>query len=146
MTPEGIKELQYCALDMDGIFMFRSQGGTYEPMAHLFDELRSDRPEMKGHDVWMFPREKTDVKGLIERFGPVYDFVTVENRRPSEDGSRWHTAPLDEAMELGEVEKYRMQLVDRHSSDGSLNRPVSYLCVVLKRIILRAEKYVPADC
>ena len=132
VTPEGIGELQYCTLDMDGIFMFRSHGGTYEPLAHIFDELRSDRPGMKGHDVWMVPKERTDVRGLIERFGPVYDYVTVENRYPSEDGGKWRTVPLSETMELGEVEKYQLRLVDRHPSDGGLNRPVPELCVVLK--------------
>ena len=89
VSPAGTKEISYWSLDMDGIFMFRSQGGTYEPMAHLFDELRSDRPEyIEGH-VWMFPREKTDVKGLIKRIGPVHDLVLIENIPPSENNQTW---------------------------------------------------------
>lgn len=85
VSPAGTKEISYWSLDMDGIFMFRSRGGTYEPMAHLFDELGSDRPEYIGGYVWMFPREKTDVKGLIERVGPVHDLVLMESIPPSEN-------------------------------------------------------------
>ena len=111
VSPAGIKELQYWSLDMDGIFIFRSQGGTYEPMAHLFDELRSDRPEDIRRVVWMFPREKTDVKGLIERI-PVRGSVFVESFPPSDDGPNGRIRELDDIDDLGEVVRYRLAFSD----------------------------------
>ena len=132
VSPAGTKEISYWSLDMDGIFMFRSQGGTYEPMAHLFDELRSDRPEyIEGH-VWMFPREKTDVKGLIKRIGPVHDLVLIESIPPSDDSLNRRVRHPDNIDDLGEVVKYRLAFSDRLPDGDRFGHILPFLSVWLR--------------
>ncbi len=131
VSPEGIRELLYGSLDMDGIFMFRSRGGTYEPLAHLFDELRRDRPVEMGRYIWMLPGERTDVRGLVDRLGAVRDMVLVESIIPSDYENR-RVMPLREAVKLGEVERYRLAFEDRAPDGDGFNALLPDLNIWLK--------------
>lgn len=118
VSPEGIKELWHGFLDMDAMFIFRSRDGTYEPLAHLFDELCEDIPEKKGWHTWMRPKEEIDVEALLKRLGFRPDTITAgihpgtaPNPTMQEiDSAEWNVVKTDDAIKLGRVECYRLYL------------------------------------
>ncbi|KUE74216.1 hypothetical protein AUQ37_05345 [Candidatus Methanomethylophilus sp. 1R26] len=80
VSPKGIRNLQCGLLDMDAMFIFRREGGTYEPFARIFDEMCRSIPVRDGWDLWTVPNERMTASELLERVGS--DFCSVMAVRP----------------------------------------------------------------
>lgn len=116
VSPKGIRNLQWGLLDMDAMFIFRREGGTYESLARIYDEMCRGTPVKEGCDTWIVLKEKMTAGDLIGRFGSDFrSVVVVRPFDPERDGGHlsdqtevWDTMTADEARGLGQIEGYRL--------------------------------------
>lgn len=116
VSPSGIRNLQSGLMDMDAMFIFRREGGTYEFLARIFDEMCRGTPVKSGWDLWTVPKEKMTAGDLLERIGSDFRaIVSVRPFDPERDGEPvagqtevGETITADEARGLGQIEGYHL--------------------------------------
>lgn len=140
VSPEGIRDLQHGFLDMGGMFIFRPQGGTYEPLAIIFDQMCQDTPERSDWHTWMLPKKETTVGELVTRLGIRSDTVVILRPLDSQrDGmpfgnhsNIWELVHRDSAYKLGIVEGYRLYFKTSHGDPSAFGEMEPEVYIKLK--------------
>ncbi|KUE74214.1 hypothetical protein AUQ37_05335 [Candidatus Methanomethylophilus sp. 1R26] len=116
VSQNGIRNLQSGLLDMDAMFIFRREGGTYEFLARIFDEMCCGTSVREGWRTWTVPKDRMTAGELLERIGSDFrDIVAVRPFDPERDGEPVNgqtevgeTITADEARDLGQIDGYHL--------------------------------------